>query len=87
MLVHRATVVFALLALSAAATAGAPAAAPAQPFTVRDLVSLDRISEVVASPDGKRVAYTLRSTDMEANKARTGIGCRPRPATAAPRPA
>lgn len=67
MLVHRFTVVFALLASSAAATAGA------QPFTVRDLVSLDRLSEVVASPDGKRVAYTLRSTDMEANKARTGI--------------
>ena len=67
MLVHRFAVVFALLASSAAATAGA------QPFTVRDLVSLDRLSEVAASPDGKRVAYTLRSTDMEANKARTGI--------------
>jgi dipeptidyl aminopeptidase/acylaminoacyl peptidase len=44
-----------------------------QPFTVQDLVRLERISEVAVAPDGKRVAYTLRSTDMEANKGRTGI--------------
>jgi dipeptidyl aminopeptidase/acylaminoacyl peptidase len=40
---------------------------------VQDLVRLERISEVAASPDGRRVAYTLRTTDMEANKGRTGI--------------
>src|SRR5258708_9407502 len=44
-----------------------------QPFTVQDLVRLERVSELAASPDGKRVAYTLRTTEMEANKARTGI--------------
>jgi len=51
------------------------AAAPevAQPFTVQDLVRLERISEPCVAPDGKRIAYTLRTTDMEANKARTGI--------------
>ena len=54
----------------------AAAAAPTdsgQPFTIRDLVRLERVSDVAVSPDGKRVAYTLRSTDMEANKGRTGI--------------
>src|SRR6202795_3892817 len=59
----------------AVATAGATAAAaePAQPFTDQDLVRLERISEPCLAPDGKRIAYTLRTTDMEANKALTGI--------------
>src|SRR6202161_3683779 len=63
------------LCLSAAAAAAPanPAADHAQPFTVQDMVRLERISEIAASPDGKRVAYTLRTTDMEANKGRTGI--------------
>ncbi len=68
---------FALLAAGAAAPALVAAAdtAPeaAQPFSVQDLVRLDRISEIAAAPDGKRVAYTLRTTDIEANKARTAI--------------
>src|SRR5450631_3499407 len=51
----------------------APAAEVAQSFTVADLVRLERISEPRVAPDGKRIAYTLRSTDMEANKARTAI--------------
>jgi dipeptidyl aminopeptidase/acylaminoacyl peptidase len=46
---------------------------PTQPFGVRDLVHLERISDIAASPDGKRVAYTLRTTDLDANKSRTGI--------------
>ena len=50
-----------------------PGAEPPKPFTVRDLVRLERISEVAVAPDGRRVAYTLRTTDMEANKGRTGI--------------
>src|ERR1700716_1585263 len=85
MLAHRSTAVFAMLALSiATAAAGATGAAAtkvagglpevhAQPFTVQELVRLARISEIAASPDGKRVAYTLRTTDMEENKGRTSI--------------
>jgi dipeptidyl aminopeptidase/acylaminoacyl peptidase len=57
----------------AAAAAGGLPADHAQPFTVQDLVRLERISEIAAAPDGRRVAYTLRTTDMEANKGRTGI--------------
>jgi dipeptidyl aminopeptidase/acylaminoacyl peptidase len=86
MIADRFAFVLALLASSAAFAAGAAGAAGAggiatgggagdhsQPFTVQDLVRLERISEIAASPDGKHVAYTLRSTDMEANKGRTGI--------------
>ncbi len=69
------------LALTATAVAAAGACSPCaaaaadvvQPFTVQDLVRLERISEIAVSPDGKRVAYTLRTTDMDANKGRTSI--------------
>jgi dipeptidyl aminopeptidase/acylaminoacyl peptidase len=73
---------FVLLALicwsaTAAATPAsistAAAAEPAAPFTIRDLVRLERISDVAVSPDGKHAVFTQRSTDMEANKGRTGI--------------
>jgi len=49
------------------------AADHAQPFTVQDLVRLERVSDIAASPDGTRFAYTLRSTDLEANKGRTAV--------------
>jgi dipeptidyl aminopeptidase/acylaminoacyl peptidase len=75
----RANHVYATFALFAAAVLSQGAAArPApkaatQPFSVQDLVRLDRISELAVSPDGKRVAYTVRTTDMDANKGRTSI--------------
>jgi len=65
-----------ILSLFAAVAGAATGAAvePTQPFSVQDLVRMERISEVaVAPPDGKRVAYTQRSTDIEANKGRTGV--------------
>jgi dipeptidyl aminopeptidase/acylaminoacyl peptidase len=80
MAADRLSVTLALLSLVASATAatgattaGNAAAEHSQPFTVEDLVRLERVSELAASPDGKRVVYTLRTTEMEANKARTGI--------------
>jgi dipeptidyl aminopeptidase/acylaminoacyl peptidase len=75
---HR-MIFLALFAAVCAAPSNRPAAAraapkeAAPPFTVQDLVRLERISEVAVSPDGKHVAYTLRTTDMDANKGRTSI--------------
>ena len=46
---------------------------PTLSFTVQDMVRMERISEVAVAPDGKRVAYTQRTTDMEANKGRTSV--------------
>jgi len=40
----------------------------AEPFTAETLVRLDRVGAPVLSPDGSRVVYTLRTTDMAANK-------------------
>ena len=69
------------LLLLAACAFGPASAAPrvsdgaddAKPFTVQDLVRLERISDPAISPDGKHLSYTLRTTDMEANKGRTGV--------------
>jgi dipeptidyl aminopeptidase/acylaminoacyl peptidase len=46
---------------------------PTQPFTVQDLVRLERMSEIAAAPDGRRVAFTRRVTDMDANAGRTTV--------------
>jgi dipeptidyl aminopeptidase/acylaminoacyl peptidase len=43
------------------------------PFSVHDLVTMDRISDQTVSPDGKWIAFTLRKTDLEANKGRTDL--------------
>ena len=69
------------LLLLAACAFGPASAAPrvsdgaddAKPFTVQDLVRLERISDPAISPDGKHLSYTLRTTDVEANKGRTGV--------------
>ncbi len=44
-----------------------------KPFSVRDLVMMERVSDPRISPDGKSVAYQVRKTDLEANKGITGI--------------
>src|SRR5260221_2165231 len=50
-----------------------PAAEPALPFTIQDMVRMERISDVAVAPDGKHLAFTERTTDMEANKGRTSV--------------
>jgi dipeptidyl aminopeptidase/acylaminoacyl peptidase len=41
--------------------------AQARPFAAKDLALLDRVSDPRVSPDGRFVAYNLRSTDWEGN--------------------
>jgi dipeptidyl aminopeptidase/acylaminoacyl peptidase len=53
--------------------APSPPADPTLPFSVEDMVRMERISDVAVAPDGKHVAYTERSTDMEANTGRTTL--------------
>ena len=45
------------------------APAPARTLTPHDLVMLDRVSDPHVSPDGRLIAYDVRSTDHDANKA------------------
>jgi dipeptidyl aminopeptidase/acylaminoacyl peptidase len=51
-------------AASSAATRG---------FTVDDLVRLERVGAPVLSPDGDRVVYTVRETDMDQNRGHTEL--------------
>ncbi len=43
------------------------------PFSVHDMVAMDRVLEFAVSPDGQWIVFTLRKTDMEANKGRTDL--------------
>ena len=75
-MIRRLCNVLAAVVLSLAGTIAAPYAAEGadtEPFTVRDLVRLERVTEPAVSPDGTLVAYTLRTTDMQANKGRMSI--------------
>ncbi len=51
------------------------AIAPAgeHPFSVLDLLEVDRVQSPALSPDGKRIAYVLRETDMQANLGRSSL--------------
>ncbi|MFA7264134.1 MAG: S9 family peptidase [Caulobacter sp.] len=48
-------------------------AAEARPFTAKDMVTLDRVSDPRVSPDGRYVIYARRVADYDANKAKTEL--------------
>jgi dipeptidyl aminopeptidase/acylaminoacyl peptidase len=52
---------------------GPAAAQETHPFSVHDMVAMDRISDPQVSPDGKRVVFVIRKTDLEANRGRTDL--------------
>ncbi len=52
--------------------APSPAAAP-HPFDVHDLLAMRRISDPRVSPDGGRVAFVVRTTDLAADRGRTDL--------------
>jgi dipeptidyl aminopeptidase/acylaminoacyl peptidase len=61
----------ATLILLMASLTGAPCAA--RPFTANDLVLLSRLSQPRLAPDGHAVVFTLRETDLEANRGVQGL--------------
>ena len=52
---------------------GAGASPEPHALTIHDMLAVRRISDAQVSPDGTRVAFTLRTTDMGANKGRTDV--------------
>ncbi|HOT00917.1 MAG TPA: S9 family peptidase [Acidobacteriota bacterium] len=52
---------------------GATPATETHPFSVHDMLAMDRVSEPAVSPDGKLVVFTLRRTDLDANRGRTDL--------------
>jgi len=64
----------AFLAILAAAALAAPAAAQQRrPLDVRTFLSLDRPAEPAISPDGRWVAYTVITTDVDGNRRRQDL--------------
>jgi dipeptidyl aminopeptidase/acylaminoacyl peptidase len=59
-------------------------AAP-HPFSADDLVRLHRLSEPTVSPNGKHVAFTVRETDLAADRGRTDVWLLDLAPNAAPR--
>ena len=57
-----------LPATAATTTALVPVSATQKPFSVNELVRLERISDPRIAPNGNLIAYTLRETDYAANK-------------------
>ncbi len=43
------------------------------PFSVQDMLAMDRISDPQPSPDGAQVAFSVSATDLDANKRRSDI--------------
>ncbi len=63
-----------LSSLVVTALAAAPVlAADPHPFTVHDLLAMQRISDPQPSPRGDRVAFVVRVTDLDANRGRTDL--------------
>ena len=67
-----AAAVAATFATTAVTMAPAAVAAP-RGFTVEDLVTMERVGTPAVSPDGSRIVYTVRSTDMAKNKGHTDL--------------
>ena len=43
------------------------------PFSIHDMLAMDRLSDPQVSPDGKWIAFVLRKTDLEENKGRADL--------------
>lgn len=63
-------------AVFAALTALSWAALPAQetrPFSIHDMLAMERLSDPQMAPDGSAVAFVVRTTDLAANRGRTDL--------------
>ena len=52
---------------------GADASAGTSPFSLHDMVAMQRISDPQLSPSGLGLVFGLRTTDLDANKGRTDL--------------
>ena len=47
--------------------------AQTHPFSIHDMLAAQRLSDPQVSPDGKRILFVLRTTDLEADRGRTDL--------------
>lgn len=50
-----------------------PVTAQTHPFSVHDMLAMDRISDYQVSPDGEWIVFVVRKTDLDANRGRTDL--------------
>ena len=66
--------IFGLIATAALCFSSVPASAQeTHPFSVHDMLAMDRISGPEVSPDGRWIVFVLSTTDLEANRSRTDL--------------
>jgi len=61
------------LLLVSVGSGGATEIGKTHPFSVHDMLVMDRLSDPQVSPDGHWIAFVLRKTDLDANKGRTDL--------------
>lgn len=59
-----------LISLAVSYAAGA---SQSHPFSVHDMLAMDRISDPQVSPDGRSICFVVRRTDLEGNTGRTDL--------------
>jgi dipeptidyl aminopeptidase/acylaminoacyl peptidase len=69
----RQTTLSLVLVLMSPILAAGRAGAQPHPFNVRDLVAMDRVSQLAASPDGSRVVFVISALDATANRRRSDL--------------
>ncbi|HET9298549.1 MAG TPA: hypothetical protein VFO11_01315, partial [Candidatus Polarisedimenticolaceae bacterium] len=62
-----------ILAGALAIPAQAPGTPDTHPFTVDDLVAMDRLSDPQPSPDGRRIVFVASALDLDKNRRRTDL--------------
>ena len=64
---------FVIYAFGSVVTVSAVSADQTHPFSIHDMLAMDRLLDPQISPDGKWIVFVLRQTDLEANKGRTDL--------------
>jgi dipeptidyl aminopeptidase/acylaminoacyl peptidase len=77
-MIRRSVVLLALLSACTSPSKTTTATAPAapHPFSVHDMLAMERVSELAASPDGRRLVFSQRHTDVEGNRGITNLWLR-----------
>ena len=66
-------VFFAILFILAGFASAESSDQSSHPFSIHDMLAMDRISDPKVSPDGNWIVFTLRKTDLEADRGRTNL--------------
>ena len=70
---RKALLLILVVALQTRVLFAADGATQTHPFSIHDMLAMDRISAPRVSPDGLRIVFVRRTTDLEANRGRTDL--------------